>query len=76
MSTLDSEQVNRNGATGLKPRELPERMASVWTEFDLNDRLSVGYGVTYQSDSFVNNNNSALLPGYENGRDSQLSMVQ
>lgn len=64
VSTLDGEQVNRNGATGLKPRELPERMASVWTEFDLNDRLSVGYGLTYQSDSFVNNNNSALLPGY------------
>ena len=64
VSTLDGEQVNRNGATGLRPRELPERMASLWTEFDATERLTLGSGVTYQSDSFVNNSNSATLPSY------------
>lgn len=64
VSTLEGEQVNRNGGTGLRPRELPERMASLWTEFDASERLTLGGGVTYQSDSFINNSNSATLPSY------------
>ena len=64
VSTLEGEQVNRNGGTGLRPRELPERMASLWTEFDATERLTLGGGVTHQSDSFINNSNSATLPSY------------
>ena len=64
VSTLEGEQVNRNGGTGLRPRELPERMASLWTEFDATERLTLGGGLTYQSDSFINNSNSATLPSY------------
>ena len=64
VSTLEGEQVNRNGATGLRPRELPERMASLWTEFDATERLRLGGGITYQRESFINNSNSATLPSY------------
>ena len=64
VSTLEGEQVNREGGTGLRPRELPERMASLWTEFDATERLRLGGGITYQSESFINNSNSATLPSY------------
>jgi catecholate siderophore receptor len=63
-SYLDGEQVNRSGPTGLRPRELPEHMASVWNRFALNEQIGFGLGLTYQGDSFVNNSNTAVLPAY------------
>ena len=62
--TLDGEQVNRSGPTGLRPRELPERMFSMWNNFQVTQKIAVGFGVTYQDNSFVNNSNSAILPSY------------
>lgn len=62
--TLDGEQVNRSGPTGLRPRELPESMFSMWHNFQVNQAISFGFGMTYQDDSFVNNSNSAFLPSY------------
>lgn len=61
---LDSEQVNRAGATGLRPRELPEHMFSIWNQYAVNDRLGVGLGLVYQDQSFADNGNSAILPSY------------
>ena len=61
---LDSEQVNRAGATGLRPRELPEHMFSIWNQYAVNDRLGVGLGLVYQDQSFANNGNSAIMPSY------------
>lgn len=63
-SELDGEQVNRSGKTGLTPRELPDSMFSVWNQFALSNDLRVGVGLTYQSESFINNSNSAVLPSY------------
>ena len=63
-SYLDGEQVNRSGPTGLRPRELPEHMFSIWNSFQVNDQIGLGLGLTYQDDSFINNSNSAVLPGY------------
>ncbi len=63
-SYLDGEQVNRTGPTGLRVRELPEHMASLWNNFTVSDQLGFGLGVTHQSSSFANNNNSAVLPAY------------
>ncbi len=63
-SYLDGEQVNRSGPTGLRPRELPENMLSLWNSFQINDRLGLGLGLSYQDESFVNNGNSATLPSY------------
>lgn len=63
-SALDGEQVNRSGEIGLKPRELPDSMFSLWNQFVLSDDLKVGVGLTHQSESFINNSNSATLPSY------------
>ena len=63
-SYLDGEQVNRSGKTGLRPRELPENMFSIWNSFQVTDKLGLGLGLTYQDESYINNVNSAMLPGY------------
>ncbi|MEL7219106.1 MAG: TonB-dependent receptor, partial [Pseudomonadota bacterium] len=63
-SFLDGEQVNRAGPTGLRPRELPENMFSIWNQITLTDRLGIGLGLTHQDESFINNGNTAVLPAY------------
>lgn len=63
-SNLDGEIVNRTGSTGLTPRELPENTFSVWAAYQVNDKLGLGLGATYQDESFANNSNSATLPSY------------
>ncbi len=63
-SSLDGEQVNRFGRTGLNPRELPDTMFSIWNQFSLSNALEVGVGLTHQSESFINNSNTAMLPSY------------
>jgi catecholate siderophore receptor len=63
-SSLDGEIVDRNGPTGLTPREVPETTYSVYTQYYVSDALGVGLGVTYQDESFINNSNSAVLPSY------------
>ncbi len=63
-TNLDGEQVDRNGPTGLDPRELPENMFSMWNNVQLSDAWGFGLGVTYQDESFINNSNSAVLPSY------------
>jgi len=63
-SYLDGEQVDRQGDTGLRPRELPENTLSIWNRYAVTDRIGVGVGVTYQDESFINNSNTAVLPSY------------
>ena len=63
-SYLDGEQVDRSGDTGLRPRELPEHTFSVWNNVEITERFGVGFGLTYQDDSFINNSNTAVLPSY------------
>jgi catecholate siderophore receptor len=63
-SFLDGEQVNRNGPTGLRPRELPESMFSIWNRLELTDRIGLGFGLTHQGESFIDNGNAAVLPAY------------
>jgi catecholate siderophore receptor len=63
-SALDGEQVNRQGPTGLTPRELPDSMFSIWNQFAVSERLDIGLGLTHQSESFINNSNTAVLPSY------------
>ena len=61
---LDGEQVNRQGSTGLRPRELPRHMMSLWTTYQVSPSVGLGLGLTHQDESFINNSNSALLPSY------------
>lgn len=63
-SYLEGEIVNRSGPTGLRPRELPENMFSIWSGFQLTDQFGFGAGLTYQDESFINNSNTAILPSY------------
>nr|WP_298895136.1 TonB-dependent siderophore receptor [uncultured Altererythrobacter sp.] len=63
-SFLDGEQQSRTGPTGLRPRELPENMFSIWNQFEVTDRLGLGIGMTHQDKSFINNGNTAVLPSY------------
>ena len=63
-SYLDGEQVDRGGPTGLRPRELPENMFSLWNAFQPTDTVGLGVGLTYQDESFINNGNTAVLPSY------------
>ncbi len=63
-SYLDGEQVDQSGPTGLRPRELPENMLSVWNTFRATEKLGLGLGIAYQDESFINNGNSAILPSY------------
>jgi len=64
ITNLDGEQVDRNGSTGLDPRELPENMFSLWNRFQVSDRFGLGLGATYQDESFIDNGNNAVLPSY------------
>ena len=63
-SYLDGEQVDRSGPTGLRPRELPETMFSLWNTFTVSDTVGFGAGFTHQGQSFINNGNTAVLPAY------------
>lgn len=63
-SFLDGEQVDRGGPTGLRPRELPAHTFSIWNNYRVTDRFGLGLGLVYQDDSFVNNDNTATMPGY------------
>ena len=64
-SFLDGEQIDATGAgTGRRPRELPENMFSIWSNFEVTEALGLGFGITHQDESFINNSNDAVLPGY------------
>lgn len=63
-SYLDGEQSDRLGGTGLRPRELPENMFSVWSFVEVTPSLGVGIGLTYQDESYINNSNTARLPSF------------
>ena len=63
-SYLDGEQMGRTGPKGLRPRELPENMFSVWNFVQFTPKLGIGLGLTHQDESFINNSNTARLPSY------------
>ena len=63
-SFLDGEQQSRNGPTGLRPRERPENMFSIWNQVEVTDRFGLGLGLTHQDESFIDNGNDAVLPAY------------
>jgi catecholate siderophore receptor len=63
-SQLDGEVVGRSGGTGNTPRELPEQLFSLWSTYQAFDKLGFGVGVTHQDESFINNDNTRVLPSY------------
>lgn len=63
-SYLDGNQVDATGAQGNRVRELPKHMFSIWSSFQVTDKLGVGAGLTHQSSSFADNANFAIMPSY------------
>ena len=63
-SSLEGEIVDRSGPTGRTPREIPETTYSLWTTYSVTDAFGLGFGAIYQGDTYINNSNTAVLPGY------------
>jgi len=63
-SYLDGEQVNEEGDTGLRVRELPRHSASLWNRYQATDKLNLGLGIIYQDESFSDNANEVTLPDF------------
>ncbi len=63
---LDGEVKSADGGgnDGNKTRQTPENMFSVWHNFQLNDRLGLGFGATYQDSFFVREDNSVEVPSF------------
>lgn len=65
LSYLDGEIEDPGNATdGNTTRETPEYMASLWSRYNLTDRLGFGVGVTHQSEYFAAADNAVVVPGY------------
>ncbi len=58
---------NFDGETGSGgvPREIPEYSLSLWSTYQVNEKLGVGLGVTHQGESKIKNNSATpILPDY------------
>ncbi len=58
-SYLDGET-----ASGSQPRELPENMFSFWSNYEVNEKFGVGFGVVHQGESLISDGGSQVLPSY------------
>ncbi|MEL7374346.1 MAG: TonB-dependent receptor, partial [Pseudomonadota bacterium] len=65
-SQLDGEvqRADGSGNDGNATRQTPDNMFSFWSNYDLNDRLSFGLGLTYQDSFFVREDNSVEVPSF------------
>ena len=61
LSFLDGD---RDDDSDLDPRELPDTTFNVWGNYQLTDKFGLGLGVTHQSESFADNNNTTSLPSF------------
>lgn len=65
-SYLDGE-VKVAGGTGFDgndTRQTPDHMFSMWNQFRVSDKLSLGLGLTYQDSYFVQEDNTVEAPSY------------
>lgn len=65
-SHLDGEivRVDNSGNSGNVTRQTPDNMFSIWGRYQINDRLGLGIGATYQDEFYVQEDNSAEVPGF------------
>jgi catecholate siderophore receptor len=58
----------RSGTTaapaGRKVPLVPRTQASLWTRYDINDRVGLGLGVVNQASSFTSISNAVVIPAY------------
>lgn len=50
--------------TGKKMPLAPEQSASLWTNYNLNEQLSLGLGAAYTGKTYTNTTNTNSVPGY------------
>jgi len=58
------ERADGGGNDGNATRQTPDSMFSIWNSFQVNDKLSLGIGVTYQDSFFVREDNSVKVPDF------------
>ncbi|MEO1250881.1 MAG: TonB-dependent siderophore receptor [Pseudomonadota bacterium] len=58
------EIADGSGDDGNRTRQTPEHMFSIWNNFEATERLSIGFGATYQSSYFTQEDNSVLVPDF------------
>ena len=65
-SYLDGEvnRVGGGGNDGNRTRQTPEHMFSMWSNYDLTERLAFALGATYQDSFFVLEDNSVDVPSF------------
>ncbi len=56
--------VDGGSLDGNVTRQTPEHMASIWNQYDVNERLSLALGVTHQGEYFVLEDNNVLVPDF------------
>lgn len=60
----DVERVDGSGNDANRTRQTPENMFSAWGNYQVNDRLGLGVGVTHQSSFFVREDNAVEVPDF------------
>ncbi len=65
-SNLDSEEVGRDPAAGPNRTlaQTPEDMFSLWSRYNINQKLGFGAGLIYQSGQFATISNNVELPSF------------
>lgn len=65
-SRLDSEEVGRDPAAGPNRTlaQTPEDMFSLWSRYDINQKIGFGAGLIYQSEQFATISNNVELPSF------------
>ena len=65
-ASLDGEveRADGSGNDGNATRQTPDNMFSLWNNFQVNDKLSFGLGLTYQDSFFVREDNSVEVPEF------------
>ncbi|MFK8051632.1 MAG: TonB-dependent receptor [Woeseiaceae bacterium] len=65
-SSLDGEVLRADGSgnDGNATRQTPDSMFSIWSNYQINDRLSMGLGASYQDSFFVREDNSVEVPSF------------
>lgn len=61
-SYLDGDSVTASGTAVLS--QVPEHMFSLWSRYNLNEKVDLALGVTHQSEQFASLNNTVELPSY------------
>ena len=56
--------LDANSPTGVRLREAPENMFSIWNNYTVSDRLALNLGVIYQDESKIKTGSATILPEY------------